>query len=111
MRSLVGLDNLVICTSDALLTDVGEAAQSSPLRIFPNPNPNPGSFTVELPAPATPDLALRIIGLTGQVLRQQTAQTGTHLQTVEAGELAAGLYFLQVVVAGKVMAVEQFVKE
>jgi hypothetical protein len=109
MRSLVGLDNLVICTSDALLTDVGEAAQSSPLRIFPNPNP--GSFTVELPTPATPDLALRIIGLTGQVLRQQTAQTGTHLQTVEAGELAVGLYFLQVVVAGKVMAVEQFVKE
>jgi hypothetical protein len=111
MRSLVGLDNLVICTSDALLTDVGEAAQSSPLRIFPNPNPNPGSFTVELPAPATPDLALRIIGLTGQVLRQQTAQTGNHLQTVEAGDLPTGLYFLQVLHEGRVVAVEKFVKQ
>lgn len=79
------------------------------LRIFPNPNA--GNFSVELPDAATPGMAFRIIGLTGQVLREQPLHTGVTIQTVEANELSAGLYFLQIISEAKVLAVEKFVKE
>jgi len=84
-------------------------AASLPLRIFPNPNP--GTFNVELPGPATDGLLFRIVGLTGQHLREQPTKAGNTLQTVQAGDLPAGLYFLQVVSEGKVLGVEKFVKQ
>lgn len=80
-----------------------------PIRIFPNPNP--GTFTVQLPEPASPGLSFRIINLTGQLLREQYTQTGNTLQTVQAGDLPAGLYFLQVRSEGKVLATEKFIKQ
>ncbi|MDO8366253.1 MAG: LamG-like jellyroll fold domain-containing protein [Saprospiraceae bacterium] len=79
------------------------------IRIFPNPNS--GTFSVELSEAGTPGMSFRIIGLTGQVLREQSAQTGVKMQTVQAGDLPAGLYFLQVVSDGKILAVEKFVKQ
>jgi len=78
-------------------------------RIFPNPNP--GTFHIELSAPAQPGLVFRIVGLTGQRLREQRMEIGTTMQTVQASDLPAGLYFLQVVAEGRVVAVEKFVKQ
>ncbi|MFN0035750.1 MAG: T9SS type A sorting domain-containing protein, partial [Saprospiraceae bacterium] len=80
-------------------------------KIFISPNPNPGTFTVELPVPAAPGMVFRIVGLTGQLLREQPTQTGSIMDTIQAGDLPAGLYFLQVVSEGRVLAVEQFVKQ
>ncbi|MFN0176037.1 MAG: M4 family metallopeptidase [Saprospiraceae bacterium] len=79
------------------------------LRILPNPNS--GNFNVELPSPATPGLAFRIVGLTGQVVREQPTQTAIRLQTLHMGDLPSGLYFLQVVSEGRVLAVEKVVKQ
>jgi len=75
------------------------------------PNPNAGTFRVELFEAARPGMILRIVSLTGQVLRDQPAQAGSVIQTVRAGDLPAGFYLLQVVVEGKVMAVEKFVRQ
>ncbi len=79
------------------------------LRIFPNPNA--GTFSVELPEAAEPGMVFRIVGLTGRVLRTQQMQAGVTPQTVEASELPAGLYFLQIVSNDRVLTVEKFVKE
>jgi Secretion system C-terminal sorting domain len=79
------------------------------LRIFPNPNA--GNFSVELPEAAEPGMVFRIINLTGQVLQEQQIQTGVTTQAVEANELPAGLYFLQIVSEGKVLAEQKFVKQ
>ena len=93
------------CTND--VTDLDGNAFS--ISIYPNPNP--GIFNVELPAPARPGTAFRIVDLTGQVLRTQPTQAGSAMQTVQADDLPAGLYFLQVVAEGRVVAVEKFVKQ
>jgi hypothetical protein len=94
---------------DADLVRLDDLLRNKRLRIFPNPNP--GTFTVELPEPAKPGLSFRIINLTGQLLREQYTQTGNTLQTVQAGDLPAGLYFLQVRSEGKVLATEKFIKQ
>lgn len=93
------------CTND--VTDPEENGFS--VSIFPNPNP--GTFSVELPVAAKPGLSFRITGLAGQLLREQPTQAGTALQTVQVADLPSGLYFLQVVFAGRVLAVEKFVKD
>ena len=80
-----------------------------PLRIFPNPNP--GMFSVEMPEPAKPGMTFRIIDLTGRLVQEQKTEPGSMQQTVRASELPASLYFLQVVLEGKVLAVEKFVKQ
>ncbi|MFN0215202.1 MAG: T9SS type A sorting domain-containing protein [Saprospiraceae bacterium] len=75
------------------------------------PNPNSGTFTVELPELAKPGTSFRITGLTGQVLREQLAQTGSNMQSIQATDLASGLYFLQVLSEGKVLDIQKFVKQ
>ncbi len=75
------------------------------------PNPNAGTFSIELPYVATSDMTFRIIGLTGQLLKEQSTQAGSRMQTVKAGDLPAGIYFLQIVLEGKILDVEKFVKE
>jgi len=108
-RSVIGLDNLEICTSDGTGVGAGEIRPLSKIRIFPNPNP--GLFTVELPLPATPGMRFRVIGLTGQVLLEKETEPGSTRQTVHADALPPGLYFLQVVSEGRALAVEKFVKQ
>ena len=105
-RSSVQIDNFCL---DGTLVAVHNPVQKLALRIFPNPNP--GIFTVQLPEAATLGMSFRIVGLTGQLLRTQSTQTGSAIQTVQAGDLPAGLYFLQVVEDGSVLAVEKFVKQ
>ena len=106
-RSAVGIDNLEICTSPRVGT--GQPEWLGRLRVFPNPNA--GHFSVELPPSAPTGMTFRIVGLTGQLLREQPTQTGISLQTVQVNDLPPGLYFLQVVADGRVLAVEKFVKE
>jgi hypothetical protein len=79
------------------------------IRIFPNPNT--GAFTVTLPAPARPGMRLRITDLAGRMLQELETAPGTEQQTVQAGALPDGLYFLQVLENDKVIAVEKFVKQ
>lgn len=83
--------------------------QAINLHIFPNPNT--GAFTVELPQPASPGMAFRIIDITGRLALEAITEAGSVRQTVLAGSLPNGLYFLQVLEEGKVLAMEKFVKQ
>jgi hypothetical protein len=80
-----------------------------PIRILPNPNL--GTFTLELPESAKIGTTFRITDLTGRLVLEQKTESGSAQQTVRAGALPSGLYFLQVVSDGKVLAVEKFVKQ
>lgn len=106
VKSIWAADTLGKCKD---VVAVYDPIRTIPLRIFPNPNA--GTFTVELPEVATSGMYFRIIGLTGQILREQLTQTGQTLQTVDAGDLPAGLYFLQAVSKNQVIAIEKFVKQ
>lgn len=106
-RSVVGIDNLEFCTDQMVGTT--QPQQLAQIRIFPNPNA--GSFQVSLPQVAGPGTIFRVTDLTGRLVLESKALAGTALQTVDARDLAAGLYFLQVVSDGKVLGVEKFVKQ
>lgn len=82
---------------------------SKSLRLYPNPNN--GTFSVHLSDTPDSDMYFRVIGITGQVLSEQKLQQGQAAQTVNTKNLSAGLYFLQIVFEGRVMAIEKFVKQ
>jgi hypothetical protein len=94
---------------DNQLVDVKDPIGQSALRIYPNPNP--GTFTVEMPVPAQPGTQFRIIDLAGRLVQDQKTEPGSATQTVRAGELPTGLYFLQLLENGRVIAIEKFVKQ
>lgn len=75
------------------------------------PNPNAGNFTVDLLQPATAKMALGITDQSGRLLLEKYVEPGSQIQMVNAETLPAGLYFLQVVSGGKVIAIEKFVKQ
>jgi hypothetical protein len=79
------------------------------LRVWPNPND--GQISIELPVPAASNLFLKICDLTGRIVFEKRAEFGIEKQTIQAEKLPPGLYFLQVVSEGKLLAVEKFVKE
>jgi PKD repeat protein len=95
--------------STRLVSGVGDKRDRMHLSIFPNPNS--GVFTVELPTPATSNMKLRVTDLTGRLLLEKQTEEGNSVQTVKAGTLPDGLYFIQVVSEGKVVAMEKFVKQ
>ena len=95
--------------STRLVSGVGDKWDRMHLSIFPNPNA--GTFTIELPKIATPSMTFRIIDLIGKMILEKQAEVGKETQTIEAARLPNGMYFLQVVLDGKVMGVEKFVKQ
>jgi hypothetical protein len=56
-------------------------------------------------------MRFRILDLTGRLVQEQKAAPGITQQTIQAGELPAGLYFLQIVYEGKLLATQKFVKQ
>ncbi len=106
-KSVIGLDNLVICTSN--VSGIDQTSLLKKIHIFPNPNS--GVFTVELPTPATSKMKLRVTDLTGRLLLEKQTEEGNSIQTVKASTLPDGLYFIQVISEGKVVAIEKLVKQ
>ena len=90
---------------------VSKTTEPGANRVFNlSPNPNAGVFNIEMSAPAEPGAGFRITDPGGRLWREQPVAAGSKRQTVQAGDLPAGLYFLQVVAEGKVLAAERFVK-
>lgn len=108
LQSVVDIDNICLTAQEIVSTsEPGEP--DFEFRVFPNPNS--GAFTLELPQAATPGMAFRIIGLTGQILLEKRAEAGSAQQALEARLLPAGLYFVQVIEDGRVVGIKRFVKQ
>ncbi|MDO8366252.1 MAG: YCF48-related protein [Saprospiraceae bacterium] len=75
------------------------------------PNPNAGTFSVELPEPAKNGTKFQVTDLAGRLLQEQNTEPGRTQQTIRAGELPSGLYFLQVISEGRVIAIDKFMKQ
>ena len=75
------------------------------------PNPNNGRFIIEGPASGRGNYNLSISNVLGQKVYSQTEQVNEDKLRVEiaTGELAPGVYFLNVSKEGKSVAVKQFV--
>ena len=106
-KSTVGVDNIEICSSTTV--DTKEFTVSGQFQIVPNPNQ--GTFTVVLSEPATLGMKLRILNSMGQIVQDFSTKLDNQEQTIQAHHLPNGMYFLQVVLDGKVVGVEKFVKQ
>jgi hypothetical protein len=87
----------------------GTADIGGTLGLFPNPNT--GTFSVVLAKPASAGLRFRVLDLTGRIAHEQEAQAEQSQHTIHAGQLPTGLYLLQVLSGGQVVATAKFVKE
>lgn len=63
------------------------------------------------PRPASAGMLLRVTDLAGRLMLEKSVEVGLMYLPIEIPGLSPGLYFLQVLVDGKVLAVERFVKE
>jgi hypothetical protein len=86
-------------------------ASNSPWTMHLFPNPNIGQVTVELSEPTHFGTKFQIIDLIGKLILEKSIETGSKVQTIEAQQLPEGLYFLQMISDGRVLAVEKFVKQ
>ena len=105
-RSMVLLDN--VCFEDQLV-ETNSTPGKLPVRIFPNPTT--GELTIALPLPAEPGMSFQVFSITGQELLVASAEAGSDRQLLRLGDLAPGLYYLQVVSEGIIIGVEKFVKQ
>ncbi len=105
-HSMILIDNF--CIDGQVL--VGEESPSGYGKVHIFPNPNDGTFTLKLPVPAVPGTRFRVFAPAGQLLWENTAEPGNALQTIQAGGLPAGLYFLQIISEGRIIATERFVR-
>ncbi len=97
-----------LCTNN-IVSGLGEVKMSMQLSIYPNPNS--GSFSVELPEPATSKMTFRIADMTGSLVLEQLSEAGNIKQTIQAENLPSGMYFLQLVEKGRIVGVQKFVKQ
>ncbi|MFN8304316.1 MAG: FG-GAP-like repeat-containing protein [Saprospiraceae bacterium] len=80
------------------------------VRLVIMPNPNDGTFAAGWSEPAVPGTVFRIVDLTGRRAMERDVEANEQRQNIEASQLPPGLYFLQVVAGGEVLAAEKFVK-
>lgn len=76
-----------------------------------HPNPTSGEIIIQLSDAAENNEVMRIVSFTGQVLLQKTIKYGLTADSFDASVLPSGMYFLQIVSKGQVMAVNKFVKQ
>lgn len=107
LMSIIGLDNLEFCTDES----VGIQPTNSLGKIKIYPNPNTGDFTLELPSYAASSVSYRISNLTGQTILDNQIIPGNSRIQVKTHNLAPGLYFIQLLGDGKIIATEKFVKQ
>jgi hypothetical protein len=92
-----------------VLSSINSGAQAWSVLLFPNPNI--GNFSIDLSRPATSAMAFGITDQSGRLLLEQNIETGSQVIPINAEILPGGIYFLQVMEGGKVVAVEKFVKQ
>jgi|GEM_PF-2552653 len=85
--------------SDIVSVDLPNFENLANLRIFPNPAPS-GELTLYLPESNESKAIIRLYTQRGKLALQQT--TSSQQETLNLSQLAAGIYFVEVSVGGKV---------
>lgn len=104
-KTIIAVDNFCL---GGMLVNLDDLHLQKSIHLLPNPTP--GSFTLTLPTLTIPGMSIRIVSLTGQTLLEKEAETGTDRQLLDAGNLPAGMYFVQLWNAGRLVGMEKLVK-
>ena len=104
-RSVIGLDNLELCTDETISTS--NVSSTSLLRLYPNPAST--SLFVDLPTLSSSDILLQIVNVTGEIILYKDVEE-TSRQTLNIAKLAPGIYFVQLLSDNLLLSVEKFIK-
>lgn len=108
VRSVVGLDNLELCTSNFPTLIPNFLPVMANIKVYPNPNT--GEFFVELPTPTDASISLQIIDLNGKIMYLRSADTSAAVQTINISNLPDGMYFIQIISKDSQLSTQKFVK-
>jgi hypothetical protein len=109
IRSLIGLDNLDICTSELPFTSLLEPRQRYNVQL--SPNPSTGQCTVTLPETAPERLSIRLLDVTGREMMRQTVAPGAQWTTLDLSAMPSGMYFVQIQSGKSILTTEKLMKE
>lgn len=87
-----GSDTSIVTVQVALCVGI-DPAQLITFRVYPNPTQ--GAFNLEIPDATTEELEIRIMDLTGRVLKTATPDPA-NLINMNIGELAKGIYLIEI---------------
>lgn len=104
--SRIQIDHLCL---DGLVVAVDQPTYQADIEIFPNPTN--GDLSIELSFPASSKMKMRVMSIEGQILLEKDAESGVSLQSIKTDELPQGMYFLQILSKGQIIAVNKFVKQ
>lgn len=105
-KTIIAVDNFCL---GGMTVALSEPIDNRGIRIFPNPTT--GSLNIEMPYSGESGMTIQLISLTGQHLLEKAAEPGSAVQTLDASGLPQGMYFLQILSKGQVIAVNKFVKQ
>jgi len=105
-QSVIGLDNLEMCTSAT--SDAWEPMKNQVFRLYPNPATN--ELTVEWSGYDGKNGSVQIFGSLGQILQTRSIPDGANSLTTNVNEMPEGIYFVKIVSAGRLLKVLKFVK-
>lgn len=103
------IDAFALLDTAEVISSQNEIGLSGSLHIFPNPTT--GSLNIELPFPSELGMSLQVGSLTGQNVFNKDLEVGSAVQTIDASALPQGMYFIQILSKGQVIAVNKFVKQ
>ncbi len=104
--SLCQLDR--VCLSENIVSTHDLAVSKE---ILISPNPNNGTFFVHLDQTDVQNISVRILNLTGQLIREEPLESGISSPEVRVEDLTNGLYFIQVLAKGQIIHYGRFVKQ
>lgn len=109
VMSVIGIDNIEMCSSRVPIWVSTHNEQQKQIRIYPNPNN--GHFSIEMQHSVTSEMIFQIIDVTGRNILAKRCDPLIQTQNIDASILDSGLYFLQVISKGKIIAVEKLIKQ
>lgn len=105
-QSVIGLDNLEMCTSPT--SNTAAPAQNQVFRLFPNPTTN--EITIEWSGFEAKNGSVQIVSSLGQILRTISISDNSNRLTTTVAHLPEGIYFVKILSSGRQMKVMKFVK-
>src|SRR5688500_632985 len=103
--TVLNLDNICV---EGTIVAINNVPFSQNFRIYPNPTHD--KLNIEMPFEAQSGMSLQIVNLTGQVIMEKKVELDNDIQTIEAVGIVDGMYLLQIISDGRIIALNKFVK-
>ncbi|MBK8705975.1 MAG: T9SS type A sorting domain-containing protein [Saprospiraceae bacterium] len=108
LQSVIDIDNICLSGTEIIISTEQPDVTARNIRLYPNPNT--GQFTLDWQGAPWPEGRVEIAGPLGQALRSFAVPEGASQMEVQIADLPAGMYFVKMLSAGRLVKVMKVVK-